>query len=181
MGVCLLMKLNRSPAANVPFVEVLPVAPRSLLLWSSVGSSFEFILPAFAHEPFNQGHVFLSVSLVDVMLLEVTEDHRPRRVDAGRCEALLRLTAHVGDMDPGLGAEIRDLLVIPVPLIGYSCIYSPWRQSIYIVFSGNTCVARRKKWDSSRLLTLGTRGEYKPDKFKCRKIVTVVLCARLYG
>lgn len=105
---CLLMKLNRSPAANVPFVEVLPVAPRSLPLWSSVGSSFEFVLPVFAHEPFNQGHVFLSVSLVDVMLLEVTEDHRPRRVDAGRCEALLRLTAHVGDMVPGLGAEIRD-------------------------------------------------------------------------
>lgn len=70
---------------------------RGLLLWSSVGCSFTLL--SFTHETFDKVHVLRNDGLIDTMVLEVSEKRVPRWVDASGCEALLRVVAHMSNMD----------------------------------------------------------------------------------
>ena len=70
---------------------------RGFLLWSSVGSSFTLL--SFTHETFDKIHVLINDGLIDTMFLEISEERVPRWVDASRCEAFLRVVAHMSNMD----------------------------------------------------------------------------------
>jgi hypothetical protein len=50
------------------------------------------------HEAFNEVHVLCNDGLIDAMCLKVSEESNPRRVYTGRCEAFLRIIAHMGDV-----------------------------------------------------------------------------------
>lgn len=69
-----------------------------LLLWSSVSSTYSFILGA-TDETLDKVHVLCNDRLINAMGPEITEESDPRWVDARRCKAFLCIITHVGDMD----------------------------------------------------------------------------------
>src|SRR6266702_6068734 len=83
---------------------------RRLLPRSPIGCGFTLL--GVTHEAFDEVHVLCNDSLIDAMGLKVSKESHPGRVYTGRCEAFLRIIAHMSDVHERSRGRSRDTRLV---------------------------------------------------------------------